>query len=504
MPDRAEAAPVERLLRFDRSDIQLFAAASGDRNPLHLDEVFARETAFGTCVVHGALVAIGMLGLLPEAVLSQVRSVRLWFTGAVFPESDAHVLAAPSARRPGEWELRLTGRGRLLARALAQTEADPRAAPPTSAGAESAPRPMRTTAARVDEQTLVERAGLVVNSEYVAGPELGELARRFAITTLDHALLEGLAWASYAVGMEVPGRHGLFAGLTLSVGDGPGNAAVQRIAVRGYDPRTGRVTLDGVLRDRAGRPRCTAAIDAFALPEAGGPDPAALGLREPSPGDVQGRVAVVGASRGFGAALTLALLARGCEVHGIYSASSDRAAQLATLAGPLATRLHMHHADAREPASIRALIRGPLQGLVLAAAVPPLAMGLAGVELADYVADSLRLAAVPLEVLLPQIEPGGWTAFCSSSAVTAPPRDWPHYVTAKAALEGLASWVAATQPALGTVVLRPPAMRTALGNTPTGRVAAVAPETIAIRVADRLTSGELPTGLTVLDHHDFE
>src|SRR5205807_313339 len=129
---------------------------------------------------------------------------------------------------------------------------------------------------------------------------------------------------------------------------------------------------------------CTGVIEAFVLAPAPAPDPAALGLEDGRA--TLGRVAVIGASRGFGAALALALLARGFEVDGVYSSSPDRAAELTRLAGSRRGDLHMHQADARDPRSLERLAAQPLQGLVLSAAPPPLAMGLAGAELADYVA----------------------------------------------------------------------------------------------------------------------
>jgi 3-hydroxybutyryl-CoA dehydratase len=43
--------------QFAREDILAFADASGDHNPLHLDEVYARHTRFGKPIAHGMLVA---------------------------------------------------------------------------------------------------------------------------------------------------------------------------------------------------------------------------------------------------------------------------------------------------------------------------------------------------------------------------------------------------------------------------------------------------------------
>jgi 3-hydroxybutyryl-CoA dehydratase len=45
-------------------DIELFAEVSGDRNPLHMDEEFAKQTAFGQRIAHGALTASYISGIL--------------------------------------------------------------------------------------------------------------------------------------------------------------------------------------------------------------------------------------------------------------------------------------------------------------------------------------------------------------------------------------------------------------------------------------------------------
>jgi NAD(P)-dependent dehydrogenase (short-subunit alcohol dehydrogenase family) len=130
-------------------------------------------------------------------------------------------------------------------------------------------------------------------------------------------------------------------------------------------------------------------------------------------------------------------------------------------------------------------------------------MGLTGesaAELADYVARSVSLAAVPLASLLPLLaREDAWVLFCSASAVTNPSRELPQFTVAKAALEGLARWVAATTPNGRILLARPSRVRTDLVNTPSGRLAAVAPDALAATIVGRLATGDLAHGLSIVD-----
>jgi 3-hydroxybutyryl-CoA dehydratase len=49
-----EVQPVVRVVSQER--INAYADASGDHNPIHVDEAFARSTPFGGTIAHGMLV----------------------------------------------------------------------------------------------------------------------------------------------------------------------------------------------------------------------------------------------------------------------------------------------------------------------------------------------------------------------------------------------------------------------------------------------------------------
>lgn len=50
-----QAFEFERIIT--KNDVVQFADISGDNNPIHLDEDYAKTTRFGECIAHGALTA---------------------------------------------------------------------------------------------------------------------------------------------------------------------------------------------------------------------------------------------------------------------------------------------------------------------------------------------------------------------------------------------------------------------------------------------------------------
>jgi NAD(P)-dependent dehydrogenase (short-subunit alcohol dehydrogenase family) len=342
--------------------------------------------------------------------------------------------------------------------------------------------------------------------DYHVSPGLQALADHFGAGSLPEGLRNGLAWASYIAGMEVPGLHGLLTGVNLTLAPAARGMNGAVFALRDVDERTGRVVVMSTLPGETGA--TTAEIESFALSAPRAPVASILQPIELPREDPDGAVVVVGASRGLGASLALAFALRHYDVFAVYAKSTAAANEMRRLAGDDVGRLVLHRADASDRTEMDALANllstggRPLRGIVLAAAPPPGSVALAAdgvAALADYVAASVRLVATPLASLVPVLAPGGTVVFCSSVALTAPPRDWPQYVAAKGAVEGLAGWFAAANPRLTAVVIRLPKMLTDMTNTPAGRVGAVPVEPIARWLAETVLVGTVGPGLVSLE-----
>jgi len=87
-----------------------------------------------------------------------------------------------------------------------------------------------------------------------------------------------------------------------------------------------------------------------------------------------------------------------------------------------------------------------------------------------YVHDSVRLVCTPLSSFLPLLTAsGGQMALISSAWVNTRPADWPHYISAKFAVEGLIQVAANEYSGVRFSIIRSPRLLTDLTNTPLGR-----------------------------------
>lgn len=87
-----------RSRTITEADIVNFAGLSGDFTPLHMDEEFAKSTAFGRRIAHGALIfsiSTGLstqMNLLSDTLIAFYGIEKLRFTKPVFIGDTIHVI----------------------------------------------------------------------------------------------------------------------------------------------------------------------------------------------------------------------------------------------------------------------------------------------------------------------------------------------------------------------------------------------------------------------------
>jgi hypothetical protein len=249
-------------LRFQASDLDLFRAASHDRNAVHAPR--GGRAGEGGGSAESEPIVFGVLALL--AVASSLRSESVSSVRAEFRaplrigvdyeierlENDAASVTATVARS-----------GRRLLRA--------EFAPGDTAGSEGgiAARPARTLGRSWTMDELRERP--VLEGSY--GPEPAAFDALRAAWPGARGLTAGpwaaLLWCSYFVGMELPGQQAIFGGLNLRFQRAapPEPAPLDYSArVTRADDRFGLLRIEAALR-WGGQPLADVALDAFFHPD---------------------------------------------------------------------------------------------------------------------------------------------------------------------------------------------------------------------------------------------
>jgi 3-hydroxybutyryl-CoA dehydratase len=99
--DLAVGQTAERVVTVRTTDIEAFAAVSGDTNPLHLDEAYAAATVFKSRIAHGMMAGAwisALLGVELPGPGSVYVSQRLDFKRAMRPGDEVVVRATVQAK----------------------------------------------------------------------------------------------------------------------------------------------------------------------------------------------------------------------------------------------------------------------------------------------------------------------------------------------------------------------------------------------------------------------
>lgn len=105
---QGDTASLSKTISDD--DIRAFAEVTGDRNPLHLDEKFARQTRFGRRIAHGMLSASLISAVIANELPGQgsiYLGQTLQFVAPVFLGDTVTALVTVSAIREDKPILKL-------------------------------------------------------------------------------------------------------------------------------------------------------------------------------------------------------------------------------------------------------------------------------------------------------------------------------------------------------------------------------------------------------------
>jgi NAD(P)-dependent dehydrogenase (short-subunit alcohol dehydrogenase family)/acyl dehydratase len=498
----------DRKLCFSADDLELFSSASHDRNPLHTSADYARKTPYGNRVVFGVFGGLACLGELNSRPDFHLSGITLDFIHPMFMGIDYTIKIDDEDPRGATAKIY---DGRRLMLKMTATFAEGRITEPGSDFHALAPR---REAANPDAASLF--AGLTIDGGYApSSAHLRAIAQQMSLAAKGIGVIHvaALMWCSYLIGMEMPGRCALFSRLLLKFA-APEKAPATRLSykanVAAFDKRFDLLRIGAELSGE-GTEIATAELKAFVRQNFSIASNATVEAILPRSEALSGKVAlVVGASRGLGASLTQFLALQGATVLVNFHKSRAAAEQLQGAMSGAPGDIALLQGDGGNPDVCREMGRGielrykRLDCLVCNACPPLFPLWLephAAHRISEYVGQSLALVASPMSVFLPALSAsGGWCVVMSSViAHRQPPAEWPHYVSAKYAIEGLVRVAAVEYPAISFLLVRPPGLLTDLTSTPLSRHEAIAPESVAAKVVRRLLSSPSPGRVEVLE-----
>jgi 3-hydroxybutyryl-CoA dehydratase len=103
-----DSAEITRTI--EQSDIQAFADVTGDHNPVHLDESFAKATRFGGRIAHGMLTASLISSVLANKLPGEgsiYLGQTLQFVAPVFPGDEVTARVTVTEIREGRGIVKL-------------------------------------------------------------------------------------------------------------------------------------------------------------------------------------------------------------------------------------------------------------------------------------------------------------------------------------------------------------------------------------------------------------
>lgn len=492
---------------FTTEDLTLFSVASHDRNPLHISDAYARATPYGERVVFGILGAFAALGQLQKHNDRILQNVAFEFrnplTVGVSYRLDVNESTTDCTL------VKLYDAGRLMLKATFTFL--------PGRGAVRAGRIQEAPglAEAVDGKRESFRPGDLVKGLYgPVSPEFQRVVERWGLASTGATAMQitAMMWASFVVGMVVPGKRALFWRLALDFHPEVGEheePLSYAVTIQDFDERVDLLQTIGHLF-LGGRTCATARMWAFVRQDSPLPSRRQLTDLLPESEQLRGKVAlVIGGSRGLGAAISQALASQGCSVLVNYHQCTEEAQQIRASLGERADLIELVQGDATDIEWCQILRQrlleryGGLDMLICNASPPIRPLPFVPEKYRQFEAflvQSVALVSLPMAGFLGTLsERCGWNIVVSSAFVKNHPPEWPHYVTAKSAVEGLVCWAAAQYPTVQHVIVRPPKLLTDQTNTAVSRRGALRVEQVAASLVRQLHQSARSSNVQVLD-----
>lgn len=482
-------------LSITAAQIAAFHAASNDANPLHRDLSYARRSQFGQPVAYGMAVLLRALGIWSAGEPFCLRSLRVDFRKPLFIGEAYDFRIEPS--KHGQ-RLRI-GRG-PTEYTFVQLTAEPWLLGPEPASSNRQSRFEPRLIASEEPQTQAQ------HTEYEVNPDaLTSLYREFGFSTraLPANQMISLLWASYHVGMEMPGRQALFADLRIEYADP--TAGVSHLSLdlepAVHDERFNRYSQSG-----SGTGISKFTLGAFRRPAPVNFSLSSLPTFDTTP--LAGKkVFISGATRGFGAVMARTCALAGAQVAINYRGDGTAAKALRHEIRATGAKAEIFAADMDDPGSVsdmRDLLHsayGQLDIIIDNAASPIRELQFSEQpdnEWMEFVRRNLAISKNTGRHLLPLLCNGGKFVHISSKYLVNPVRGFSHYVTAKSAQSGLVRALALEFTQIQFVIARLPRILTDQTNLPFSLDPPDDPRTVAHALVLRL-EGENQGNCRVLD-----
>lgn len=436
-------------LIISEHELVAFRDLSYDTNPLHTDEAYARQSVFGQRVVFGVLVLLKVLSRWQKGRTQPLKNIHVQFKRPLFLNRHYHV------------EIEDLNDG-VAIRIVYGTRLQALIRVYCLAGAAIPDWP---TQGEIAIAPVTPKPNAKADETRTYSPNLNSLTESLRLLELDRSFISWeqfvfFLWSSFTVGTENPGERALYSELRASFSS-PGIRPDVDIEINRYAMAYSDVYKVQKITGRAQGVE-NFEIQAFMRPSKIDIQADLLASLPRLPADLMCRNAlVVGGGRGFGLASAMILALNGAKVESWGRSFSEKHDGVTFV-----------QVDAQDPEAVGAHVRSienlSIDLLVLNAS-PTIEAGkfidLGEDDWLRFFLESASLYLVPFRALIPKLHSEAVVVIVSSVYVTEAPREFSHYVAAKAGIEGAFRALSKEFTNLKFMIYQPPKMLTNQTNT---------------------------------------